>query len=257
MTTPIPPCIWCCEPVSSPTLEHILPDSLGCPEWFVLENGACAACNNGLGHVDQALLRQFEIIAFVHGVHRKDGRPPSIDTWASLKARVGTDGPELHLNAGPQVVETMGKQLPAANRSNGIFDVRMERDGNKANIGFRQEFGRDPKFARALYKVGLGSFAFFHGVQAATDPRFDPVRAFVKDGIGDFQVLMLGRQDEPVHQFGPAVSHPDCPFPMVGLTIFGVHFILDLDPDQRGMAHMRATLPSATDERWMILPKAA
>lgn len=73
MNAAVNDCIWCKRPVRKTNIEHILPESLGCPPQFVLQGCVCMSCNNSLGHVDQALLKQFEIVAFMHGVPRKGG----------------------------------------------------------------------------------------------------------------------------------------------------------------------------------------
>jgi HNH endonuclease len=63
------PCIWCTKLNASTAVEHIIPEALGCPNGFVLKDGAvCESCNNNLGHLDQAVLDEFDMLVFLAGV---------------------------------------------------------------------------------------------------------------------------------------------------------------------------------------------
>ncbi len=259
MNAPIEHCIWCLKPIRKGSEEHVLPDALGCPPQLILPVGVCMACNNGLGHVDQALIRQFEIAAFVKGVRRKKGKPPAINMWAPIKGQYVDGQPEIHLNAGPQTIETLGRQLPAASAANGITKVSFDAPavGQQATITFTQEMGREPKLARALLKVALGSVAIHWGLEQARDPRFDAVRAFVKKGAGHFDILMTeGQPGCAQHVSGPLLREGDV-YPVVEITLFGIAFVVDTDPAQAGLAVLRDAFEKDGCATWMILPKAA
>lgn len=249
-------CIWCTKPVRKANVEHIMPDALGCPSHFVLRDTVCIGCNNGLGHVDQALLRQFEIIAFMMGVPRKDGRPPLINQWGPIRGRYTPTGPEIHLNAGPGTVASFGKNLPAASARNGITGISMEPRvvGERSEVSFNVEFGNEPKFSRAVHKVALGSVAFFAGADEALSSRFDPVRAFVRKGIGQFDVLMMGGTIGRHHQFGPPVQLEGHALPLVEMEILGIAFAVDLDPAQQALQRVAESLRSRAVDGWMIIP---
>ena len=261
MAWAIQDCIWCKRPVRRANVEHILPEALGCPPGFVLRDCVCMACNNGLGHVDQALLRQFEIIAFIHGIRRKGGRPPVINNWGAIRGHYGATGPEIFINAGPRTVEALGKNLHAASPRNGIHAVMNDGPhivGQKSQIRFNQEFGREPKFRRAIYKVAFGSLAFHLGAAEALRDVYDPVRAFVRKGRGDFDVLMMsGGEMDASHYFCRPIVPEGCTMPILDIAIFGVSFGLDLDPEQKGLTLMRFRLTERDVQDWMILPRAA
>jgi len=259
MSEPIERCIWCLKLIRKGSEEHVLPDALGCPPHLVLGVGVCMACNNGLGHVDQALIRQFEILAFVHGVRRKKGRAPAIHMWAPIKGRYVEGKPEIHLNAGPQVVESNGRRLTAASPANGITDVVFDTPGagEEATVGFRQELGREPKLARALLKVALGSVALNWGLSLARDSRFDPVRAFVRKGVGDFDILLTQGRPGCSHHVSAPMLRPGDELPLVEITLFGIGFVVDTDPAQAGLAVLRRAFEQDGGVPWMILPKAA
>lgn len=258
MSEPIEHCIWCLKPIRKGSEEHVLPDALGCPPELILDIGVCMACNNGLGHVDQALIRQFEISAFVKGVRRKKGKPPSINMWAPIKGRYVDGKPEIHLNAGPQTIETAGRQLPAASAANGITKVAFDAPavGEQATISFTQEIGREPKLARALLKVALGAVAIQRGLATARHERFDPIRAFVRKGDGHFDILMTeGRSDRAQHV--SLWEQADSAFPVVEVSLFGMAMIVDTDPSQCGLAMLRDAFANESEGWWMVLPKAA
>lgn len=261
MTQAIQDCIWCKRPIRKANIEHILPDSLGCPPEFLLRDCVCMACNNGLGHVDQALLRQFEIVAFMRGIRRKGGRPPIINNWAAIRGQYGAKGPEIFINAGPQTVEALGKNLHAASPSNGIHAVMNSGPnivGQESQVSFKQEFGRDRKFRRAIYKVAFGTLAYHLGAAEALRDAYDPVRAFVRKGQGDFDVLMMsGGEADGGHYFCRPLVPEGCTFPIIDMGIFGVTFGVDLDPEQQGLAQMRARLTEREVQNWMIVPRAA
>lgn len=82
-----PCCLWCGSEEFRPSIEHILPEALACPPGFVLRDCVCRPCNNGLAHIDQALLKKFELVTFIKGVRRKKGKPPSVVSWPSLRGR--------------------------------------------------------------------------------------------------------------------------------------------------------------------------
>jgi hypothetical protein len=259
MATPIQDCIWCKRPVRKANVEHILPDSLGCPPDFVLRDCICMACNNGFGHVDQALLRQFEVIAFMQGVRRKGGRPPVINNWAAIRGHYGAAGPEIFINAGPSTVEVLGRNLHAASPRNGILAVSNDGPhvvGQRSQISFKQEFGREPKLRRAIYKVAFGTLTYYLGASEALRHVYDPVRAFVRKGQGDFDVLMMtGSETDESHCFSQPITLEGCTMPIIEFAIFGIVFGVDLDPQQRGMAQIRKRLTEREVQNWLILPR--
>lgn len=150
------------------------------------------------------------------------------------------------------MIEALGKKLPSASASNGITDLKFTASGGVGKITFSQEFGHDPKFVRGLYKTAFESLALHSGIEAASVPAYDPVRGFVTDGVGSFRVLMLADQDALGHALLPGYVPPGCSHPIMGMVIFGLSFIADLDPGQAGLNHVHTTAPS--DEKWIFLP---
>lgn len=238
-------CIWCLKPITKPSLEHGIPEALGCPPDLLLPDVACAPCNNQLGTIDQALLKQFEAITVMYGVPRKKGRRPTIDSWRSLSSKNKADGPHMFLNAGPGVIEAGGKKLHPAAKSNGIHDVWMDQESG--SLGFKQEFGNDPRFVPALYKIGLNLVARHFGPEVAAGAEYDHVRVFVRGGVvGPKLRVMMTTEVIPaaVTRASNPIVKPGRPMPLFQVTILGVTFVLDMSLEQEGLIdlHGAATL---------------
>ena len=248
-----PLCIWCCKPVVDASVEHIVPDALACPPDFVLRHCVCKSCNNGLGHIDQALLHEFEIMGFTADVPRKGGKKPSVGTWASVAASHAQGEKQLHLNADKAPVMVGGKKLAPSNKANGITDVSVKEKDGLTEIKFSQDFGRHPHLVRALYKVAFGALAFFGGAEQAPSARYDGIRAFVKNGAGSYRALMQCHVGEISHEFGrPYFPEPGA-YEIMAMTILGVSFLVDFDPKQQGLAQIQARMPAVSEVTWITL----
>jgi hypothetical protein len=207
-----------------------------------------------MGNLDRALLRQFELMAFIGNVPRKGGRRPSLDSWASIAGRYAKGGPEMHINGGPGLIEALGKTLKPVPATREIENVSFEVSGATATLKFSQRFGDDPKFIRALYKVAVGVTVFWLGPHVVRGAEMNAVRKFVKKGKGAFKILMLGRSGGMCHRFSPPYKGTSTPFLAVGMRIFGVDFLADFDPGQRLIAAMENKLLEEGFENWAIIP---
>jgi hypothetical protein len=247
-------CIWCRNEFERLSTEHGIPEALGCPEDLVLRNVTCVNCNNALGTVDQALLKQFEVATVVYGVPRKGGRRPTIDSWRAISSKHSATGQHIFLNAGPQIVEAEGKRLHPAAKSNGIFDTWIEPEAGR--LGFSQQFGNDPRFVRALYKIGLNLIARHYGVAEAADTRYEHIRAFVW-GRPDAPALRAAM--ETTQTLGPLtgastpIAKDGRDFPLFSVTILGLMFLIDMSPQQPGLRDLEAAA-TVRNELLVFLP---
>ncbi|MCF6319932.1 MAG: HNH endonuclease, partial [Proteobacteria bacterium] len=72
-------CIWCGKFNQDKDIEHIIPEALGCPKDFFLDNGVvCKKCNNNLAYLDRAVIGDFKIPAFLAGVTKKKNKSPKV-----------------------------------------------------------------------------------------------------------------------------------------------------------------------------------
>ncbi|MGN8118084.1 hypothetical protein [Labrys sp. 22185] len=247
------PCIWCGAKEYTPSLEHILPDSMDCPPGFTLDNDMCASCNNKLAPLDRALLRPFELITFLGKVPRKGGKHPSLNSLASLQGRYTNTGPEIHLNGGPGITTAFGQTLKPLTATKELDDVSFDTHGELATLRFSLPFGDDPKFTRALYKVGFETAVFWLGPESAHIPALTAVRRFVRKGRGAFHAVMIARPDSRAHHFEPPHRSKDTGHLAVGMRIFGVDFVVDFDPQQRLIATVRRKLEEGRAKNWTVI----
>jgi hypothetical protein len=249
-------CIWCQQEFERLSIEHGIPEALGCPDALVMRDVICRRCNNALGTVDQALLKQFEMATVVYGVRRKKGRRSTIDSWRSITSKHRADGPHIFLNGGPGIVEAEGKRLYPATKSNGIYDVWMDRETNR--MGFTQEFGNDPRFVPALYKIGLNLVARHYGAATAASAQYDHIRAFVLDRP---DALELRAAMDSEANFGPttSVSNPITrsghEFPLFSVTILGLAFLIDMSPKQLGLRDLQGVATLRNEPFYLLPPK--
>lgn len=247
-------CIWCGKQNVIYSIEHILPEALGCPPNFLLKGAVCAECNNGLAYLDQALLKQYELITFFKGVPRKKGKAPTVESWAAMRGRRGPHGPEFMVNAGPGRCDAWGKPLAAANASNGITDAKIERFGDVGKVTFSVTFGDDPRFIPSIYKVAVSALAHWHGPAFVLNEKFDPVRRFVLTGKGPFQSILISREEKLTHRFSPPYANKSRTALVMPMEIFGVEFYVDFLPEQVGLRHITSQLVMSGATQWTKLP---
>lgn len=234
-------CIWCKSDFPKLSKEHIIPEALGCPDEFILSDVACERCNNKLGTtVDVALIKQFEVQKFLLGIAGKRGKRPTVKSWAALNGCYEEGSPVLEINAGPNSVESSGKRLPAAGKGNGIYDAWVKPE--EGRYGFKQEFGNAPLFLPALYKIGLNAIGYYLGTEVAASAAYDHVRSFVlrQTGAKPLTVAMEAPENHPIvcRVSGP-IMKAGRSYPMFQVVIFGIYFLLDMDPDQRSLRDLR------------------
>ena len=251
-------CIWCVNSFLKLSLEHVIPEALACPPDLEMHNIACEGCNSKLGHVDNGLVKQFEAVSVILGVPRKEGKPPTIDSWRAISSKHNTDGPHIFINGGPGTVSVGGKNLYPAAKSNGITDLWIRPEEGK--FGFGMQFGNDPRFLRALYKIGLSLVGKHFGPTVAAGAAYNHVRAFV-GGVKTAPVLTAILMKEIVPQPVSSASGPilkdGYAYPMFRVGILGATFVLDLDPNQPGLRDMCGVATLMGEALYMFPRKCA
>jgi hypothetical protein len=252
-------CIWCKDPDPVPSFEEIILASLGGPYGFTFESGeVCRPCNNGLGHLDQAVADELDMFAFHMGTTRRGGRRAGIQNRGNLRAYLTDRGPVIAVNLECHPVTTPDGVYLAAPRG-GQRNVRahLERRGIQPNLTISTPLGANPKFARGIHKMAFELLAFQIGVESVMDVRFDPIRAFVTEGIGTRHVLLSPNQPELVRiEPGPLTDGRGGY--VVRFCIVGVDFAVDLTPTQEALPKLieRFTATFGNDN-WMCCPPRA
>lgn len=243
-----------------PSVEHIIPEALGCPENFVLTDGVvCKSCNNGLAHLDRAVFDDFDMIAFLANVPRKGGRAPSVRGRGNLVATLGSDGPEISINMDPEArVAHDGTPLGAFGRSQRNVKATFKRAGNTADMSYSADIGRSPKFVQGITKIAFSAFAYFRGPEAALSEQFAPIRAFVRSGAGQRPVLMTLSEDMLYRNeaWPPYRSEHDEYSIVFRLAV--AEFLVDLSPHLSLSAVFKEKLPDLySTKSWVWIPPAA
>ena len=228
-------CIWCTKLNASTAVEHIIPEALGCPENFLLKDGAvCESCNNKLGHLDQAVLNEFDIFVFSAGVRGKRGRPPKINSRGNMFGAWEQSGPVIHINTGSAAVKTKGGEvLGAVGKSNRNIQANLQRSGNRGEVEFKIRLGESPKFVRGIMKIAFSSFAFFRPSEVLAD-HFDSIRRFVTDGDGMRKIIWMAATDNKfTNQVRPPLRHESGDYYAISFRLARVDFVVDLSPEMR------------------------
>lgn len=227
-------CIWCLQLNSSSAVEHIIPEALGCPEGFQFTDGTvCQSCNNKLGHIDQAVINDFDIVTFDSGVKRKGGRLPSINSRGNMTGHYLNKEKTITLNMGlGTVTDAHGNRVVPYAGGERHVNAKFSRRGADVEIEFKVPFGKSKKFRRGIYKIALGSLAYFLGASIALSEEFDAVRDFVKKGKGDRFVFFKQLTDKKFKNqiWAPYVSEEG--HYSVVMRLAFIEILVDLSPHQ-------------------------
>lgn len=204
---------------------------MGCPAGFVLGAGlVCTSCNNRLGHLDRAVVDEFDFMLVMAGIPRKKGRGPEIRSRGNVVAT--SNPPEISFNMGRSPTTAHdGTVLGAMGNSPRNIQAEFVVDGETATITFDVELGRNPKFVRGIHKIALESVAFFLGAQVALQSEFDPERRFVLNGVGQRGTLLKASNDTSFrNQVWAPYARPDAL--AVCFRLACVEFLVDLSAAQ-------------------------
>ena len=148
----------------------------------------------------------------------------------------------IHLNGGPATIEAAGKKLHPAHKSNGITNTWVKADGVRLSIGFTQDFGNDPGFLPAVFKIGLNLVAYFRGPEVAASEEYDHIRAFVwgEPHASSLTVAMDAPEGAKKGTGNPReYTKEGRPYPIFQVEILGIFFLIDMAPDQSMLRDLR------------------
>ncbi|MEO7623235.1 MAG: HNH endonuclease [Gallionella sp.] len=250
-------CIWCLGIAEGGHEEHIIPEALGCPPGFVLPGTVvCRKCNNNLAHLDQAVLDEFDFPVFMAGVPRKKGKKPIIRSRGNVLATVEKDGPTYTFNMESYPVKGHdGSHLAGFRGSKRDVRGKFSKQGDGAAISFDVSFGQSPKFVRGITKIAFSSLAYFLGAQTALSSSFNPVREFVRDGIGKRHLLLMFGEDKTYRNnvLAPYVS-PTGEY-SIALRIACIEFLVDLSEKESNFMTFQSKMPEFRGSKdWCVLP---
>lgn len=255
-------CIWCLKASGRPVIEHIVGESLGCPEGWVLKHGeVCRRCNGGtLSVLDAVLAESFDFLRVWAGVPGKRGQQPSITGRTNLRGRRTRNGHvDLFLNTGTRLSQHAHYGLvgPAAGRPSDVTGgIRPE--GSVAHVNMRFAIGTDPRFGRAVHKVAFESYVKLTSWKAGLDERFDAVRAYVLDDVGHREVLTLIPAEWSYEHRFAQIHVDEQDNPVIVFVLCGFEMFVDLGPGQIAGGRMKAALYDQLGEGgWSVFPVLA
>jgi hypothetical protein len=243
--------------LATSTIEHIIPEPLGCPENFVLKDGQiCRVCNNQLGHIDQAVIDNYDFMTFFQGIPRKRNRPPIISNRGNVIGRIISGEPFLQINMEKYPISTDdGTQLAPSGKSKRSIKSKFERKGKYAHVNFKISIGDDRKFIRGIYKIAFESLVFFLGANLSLNKSFDAIRDYVLRDIGERKILLLSPEDNSYrHEILPPYSG-DVDEYVVGMRLGVINYIVDISPNMRVFTTIRNHLEQTYGKQgWSYLP---
>lgn len=249
-------CIWCKE-VGAPSIEHIFPEALGCPPEFILSGGVvCRACNNGLAHLDQAIIDDFDIIAYMNNVPRKKGRPPKVQNRGNMIATKSPGGNEISINMESYPVTAHdGSRLGPFRNSTRNIQASLKSDGPVVNTSYSTSIGQNPKFVRGIVKIALSSLAYFLGGETALSDEFDPARTFVRTGKGNRPILLMESTSTNYRNYASPPFQSETGEYVVGFRLAVIDFIIDLSPNIAHFPVIKSKMVELYgDAGWTYLP---
>lgn len=252
-----PRCIWCKQEGNPPSVEHIIPEALGCPSDFVLSGGeVCRQCNNELAYLDRAVVDEFDILAFQSGVPRKSGRPPRIDSRGNVVGYHTNSGPAFAINMERHPVTTPdGVRVAALGKSSRNVRAKYKRTDDEAQISFEVSIGSSPLFGRGIHKIALNSVAHFLGAETALRANLDPVRSHVRGDSGLRRIIAMTTDDPDYRNvvWTPYKHGGDDLTVVLRLTM--IEFLVDLSPLQNALPLVIDQLKQDRGEKgWTLLP---
>ena len=239
-------CIFCKNDSSgSKGREHIVPESMGCPEGLYLSPGiVCDNCNNNiLAKLDSDLQDCFGLLRPWFIPKNKKGKPVVAKSkYYYAKNDNGNISVFLNVKGKPVKVKE-GIVLKSIEQNNKVVhSFKRTVVGNEVNIKFSQSLILNNNAKRALHKIALEFYCWMHGKEAVLDSKFDRIRDYVLKGIGKRNILIGEKfkfsDSEGIHQFNSTAFDKKSNI-IVGFLLFNITFIISLAGSMEKLYEMR------------------
>jgi hypothetical protein len=250
-------CIWCGRPTHDSSVEHIIPEAIGCPPQLILPGTVvCTACNNGLAHLDRAVADEFDMLAFMAGVPRKGGGPPLVSSRGNVRGSFvnGTATLTYNMERHP-VTAHDGARVAAFRGKPRDIAVAVAQRGGEMEVSGSVSFGFSPKFVRGLTKIALSSVAYFLGADYARSADFDAARRYVMGGVGTRHALLQSSGDSEYRNTVWPPFRDEEGRTAVSFRLARVEFLVDLSPGESALPNLEAKqLEQMGTQGWCVLP---
>lgn len=236
---PTEPCIFCRNvPSHWPAEEHIFPESIGCPQGFVLQGAeVCTPCNNRLSKADSKLIEVMSAFRPLGRFKTKKGKWQRGDLGNATFQRTGSNALELELHKRPM------------RRGEGVdhFSIEKLPTHVRVNMSVRQRF--DGRLSRGLHKIAFESLCLMRGRSAALDSSLDAVREYVLGTVGSLRhvlVLPEALKVQPAWLHGVhGFAEQDGQEPIVHMSLCGLPFLVSLASNPQDIIEIGHALNTA------------
>jgi hypothetical protein len=227
-------CIFCKNDSSENiSIEHIIPEALGCPKGFVLSRGeVCKGCNSSLAYLDKAVIDDFDFFMFTQGIPRKRNRLPQILSRGNVVGYHKGNEKIIYFNLDKKVkINVNGYSVSPIGKSERNIAAKFKDN----TVSFQTKVGADPKFARGIQKIAFSSIVYFIGSELFLGNEYDPIRDFIINGKGDRKIILLPADNkEYVNEVRPLVFDSDSKGEYgIMLRLGWLVFLVDLSPQMR------------------------
>lgn len=250
-------CIWCASPSADSSVEHIIPEAIGCPPQFILPGTVvCQSCNNGLAHLDRAVADEFDMLSFMAGVPRKRRRPPVVASRGNVRGSVIDGVPTFTYNMEQNPVTAHdGVRVAAFRGGPRDIPISVSRRGREVEVSGSTVFGSSPKFVRGLTKIAISSVAYFLGADRVRSPEFKAARSYVIDGVGTRHALIQVSSDSYHRNSVWPPFQDEAGRIAVTFRLARVEFLLDLSSEESILPIVEAKqLEQVGTQGWCVLP---
>ena len=250
-------CFWCLNEARGNHIEHIVPEAIGCPPGFTISSEwICVRCNNGLGHLDQAVGDDFDFLALMNGIPRKGNKPPKISSRGNVLGTVETDGPAISFNMGnaPVTAHDQSELAPYRGRDRDIR-ATFDSEGLTGTVSFDVKFGASRKFVRGIYKIAFSALGYLVSFEELYREKYNFVRKYVRKGVGDRHILLYPEPDGAYsHHFGsPIISDPHNY--LMSFRLGHIRFFVDLSETEFAYERLKAESEKQLGKKgWTYLP---
>jgi len=239
-------CIFCKKDSSeSKSKEHIVPESMGCPEGLYLSPGiVCDKCNNNiLARLDSDLQDCFGILKPWFIAQNKKGKPITVKN-KYYYAENNNGHFSIFINKKGKPVEVKkGIFLKSIEDNKKVIHSFEEKIcGKETNVKFSQNFILNDNSKRALHKIAFEFYCWMHGEDVVLDKKFDIVRDYILFGKGKRSILMGEKYRfgdlEGIHQFHSTAQDEKGNI-IVPFLLFDISFVVSLVGSMEKLQEMK------------------
>lgn len=251
-------CIWCLKEKHDKDVEHIFPESLGCPDFMTLPGSiVCKKCNNELASLDRAILDEFDFLTFYKGIKRKNNKKPEITSRGNIIAKHTENSAKIFLNAEKyKITLEDGTQLTPYKSNGRSVQSDITIKDNVVSISMTLDFGQGKKFVRGLTKTAINCFVYSGGYDTVISTEFNKIREYVKHGGAKRKAIVLKAPDNEYKLAIETIATDENQQYIAVIRIGTVYFIIDLSPDGLLIEQIcKKAMSLYGKQGWSIIPQ--